>query len=69
MNIDENKKKLIKKIGLRRFHKFMMANTKLYNKLCKECRAKVFKNSAISFDNYCSKCQGFAEKYLGEFRK
>ena len=42
---------------------------KIYNNLCPKCKVKVYNNSNIPFDEYCSKCQRMAKKKLEKVKQ
>lgn len=45
--------------------RFVKANIKLYNNLCRQCQLKAFKNPNMPMSEYCEDCQQAARDCLG----
>lgn len=62
----------LKEMGLKKFEvvRFVTALTKAYNRLCSECRKKVFGNPQRPLSDYCDNCRAvlipIAKKYTGD---
>ena len=53
--LDEEEKKKLRFLGLRKTKKLMKYSTELYNKLCRPCQLQVINNP--KFKDYCPTCE------------
>lgn len=66
--LDDNQQNILRGMGKRKAVLFVRAMTKLYNKLCSDCRAKVIKNQNTPLDQYCDKCRFKIQNTIDKYK-